>query len=424
MARNLWGRAALLVVSIGLLPCTSAAAAQGDDGAVVSAWNGILQSTLPPTAGLQTPRYYSMMHVAMFDAVNAIEQQYTPFRSKLRAPRGASTEAAAAQAAHDVLAALFPANVAIYDQTLAAQLTGIPPGTSILGRLVGKKVAAEILAWRFEDGWHLPPLTYELPPFPGQYQRTPPNFPAPGATQYPGVKPFALLTATQFLPSVPPTLNSAAYAEDYNEVKEIGKVDSATRLPEQTQLAQLFAGVITPTSLFALWSNVARDVSADQGLSLVDTARLFALMHVSINDGLQTSQTSKFIFGLWRPVTAIQRGGEDLNDATAPDAEWLPLLSTPPYPSYAGNMACVGASAATALALGLGTNDVSFNAVWRNTSGPDYVRPYTGFWEMAVDQANSRVYGGIHFRFDNEASQIVCPKVAQYAFSQYMKPRR
>src|SRR4029453_8014588 len=132
---------------------------------------------------------------------------------------------------------------------------------------------------------------------------------------------------------------------------------------------------------------------------------------------------------LWRPVTAIRRAAEDMNDATEPVDGWLPLITTPAYPSYGGNMACVGAGAATALALAFDTNDVPTTVVWKgnaNSTPPntDTVKEFAGFWQIAVDEADSRVFGGIHYRFDNDASQIVCPKVAHFAFDNYMQPKK
>ena len=410
-----------IAVSAALAALTlSPVQASAQDRAVVIEWNRILQATIPSTAGLQSPRYFSMLHVAMFDAINSIERGYTPYYVRVHASAGASADAAAAQAAHDVLTGLFPANVAIYDTALAARLGPIPPGLAAQGVVVGKSVATAILAWRQNDAWSAAPPAYVLPLLPGLWQPTPPANAAAGGTQFPKVTPFATHSATQFLHDLPPTLTSARFTTDFNEVKEIGSATSATRTAEQTLLARLFASVVTPTTLWQLWNNVAIDTADSRGLSLLDTARLFVLMNVSINDGLQTSQSGKFIYALWRPVTAIRRADEDLNPLTSPDTTWLPLLNTPNYPSYPGNMACVGASAATALALAFDTNDVPFTAVWRNTSGPDYVRDYAGFWQMAVDQANSRVYGGIHYRFDNEASQVQCPKIAKFVFENYM----
>ncbi len=422
--------AAAAVTAMTALPAV--AQAQSDDRppaifgdrAVVIEWNQLLQSTAPSTLGLQTPRYFAMLHVAMFDAVNSIELGYQPYRLQVYDSHGASGEAAAAQAAHDVLAALIPASAPTYDAALAARLATIPPGLAQNGVRIGAKVAAAILEWRRNDGWQVAPPAYVLPPFPGLWQPTPPANAAAAFTQFPNVTPFATLSSTQFLHDLPATLTSARYTIDFNEVKAIGAVGSVTRTDEQTLLARLFAGVVTPTSLFALWNNVARDAAESEGLGLLDTARTFALLNVSINDALQTSHGAKFIYTLWRPVTAIRRAAEDLNALTDADPTWLPLLSTPPYPSYPGNMACVGASAATALAYAYGNNDVPFTAVWRNTTGPNYTRDYTGFWQMAVDQANSRVYGGIHYRFENDASQITCPKVAGWVFANYMRPLR
>lgn len=407
----------------------------GDDADVVFEWNGILQASLAlpppagvPPAGLQGFRYYAMLHVAMFDAVNSIEERYRPYFVRVRSSHGASGEAAAAQAAHDVLAAVLPVNLGAYDAALAARLATIPPGRRSQGVNVGKKVAAKILAWRQNDGWSTPPPPYVLPPFPGLWQPTPPANLAATFTQLPGTLPFALLTNTQFLHAPPPTLTSARYAEDFNEVKRVGRntAGPADRTDDQTKQAQLWAGVISSTSLNAIWNNVARDTARSKGLDLVDTARVFALLDVSMNDSILTSHSSKFIYGLWRPVTAIRRAAEDMNDLTEADPTWSSLIATPPYPSYGGNMACVGAGAATALALAFGTDDVPLTVVWKGTvtpPNPDVTKEFPGFWALAVDEADSRVYGGIHYRFDNEASQIVCPKVSHFAFDNYMQPK-
>ncbi len=426
--------AIVLLLLAMVVPSAPVVEAHNDDADVVIEWNGILQSSLAlplptgtPGPGLQVFRYFAMLHVAMFDAANSIEERYQPYRVRVRASHGASAEAAAAQAGHDVLSFLMPWNVAIYDAALANQLATIAPGRRWQGVRVGKKVAEEIIALRQNDGWSVPPPPYVLPPFPGLWQPTPPGFAAAAFTQLPGTLPFALLTNTQFLPSNPPTLTSARYAQDFNDVKLVGKSNSMTRTADQTQQAQLWAGVISSTTLNALWNNVARDTVIARGLDLVDAARVFALLDVSMNDSILTSHSSKFVYGLWRPVTAIRRAAEDMNDQTEADETWSSLLTTPPYPSHSGNMACVGAGAATALALAFDTNDVPVTAVWKsnaNPPGPDVVKEFAGFWQLAVDEADSRVFGGIHFRFENDASQVACPKVARFAFENYMQPKK
>jgi hypothetical protein len=395
---------------------------------IVFEWNQILQDTLPTPHGLLTPRFFAMTHIAMFDSINAIERQFEPYRVRLM-HAGGSPEAAAAQAAHDVIAALNPSAKAIYDAALASQLGPNPSGYVRRGAAIGGHVAAEVLAWRLNDGWIVSPFPpYVEPLVPGRWQPTPPNNPSPAFTHLQGAKPLALLTSTQYLPPPPPVLTSEKYAADFNEVKLLGKSDSVARTAEQTAIARLWAGIAatgtgTATNYGGIWNSIVRDVARDRGLSLVETARLFALVNVSVHDGLQTAQASKFVFGMWRPVTAIRQADTDLNLATDPDPSWLPLLTTPPYPSYAGNMAMIGASAATALQLAFGTNDVPVTATWRQSGGlPDVSHQFPGFWEVAEDQADSRIYGGIHYRFDHVASQQAAKSIAGYVFANYMRP--
>lgn len=411
-----------------LLSCTplslEAGRATEDSREVVIQWNQVLQNTIPAALGPMQFRTYAILNVAMFDAANSIKGSYTPYHVGVRASSGASTTAAVAQAAHDVLVGLFPANQAVYDAALASSLAGVPSGRARQGVAVGRSVAARVLQWRANDGASAPATPYELPTIPGLWQPATAGVPA-GLTQLPGMTPFAIKSATHFLPPRFPELTSERYTIDFEEVKLVGSTTSAARTPEQTQLAELFAGVTTITGVPVAWNNIARDAAAHRGLSLVDTARIYALMTTSMMDGLLTSQTSKFVYGLWRPITAIRRADEDLNPATTADPSWTPLLGTPPYPSYAGNMACLGAGAARALALGVGTNDVPFTVLWRGSTGnPDVPKSYSGFWQFAEDEADSRIYGGIHYRFDNEVSQVACSEIAEYVHETKMRPLR
>ena len=389
---------------------------------MVIEWNQILEGVLP-AGGLTPPRHYAMVHIAMFDAINSITRTHRPYRTSVWAPWGASAEVAAAQAARDVIVAQFPTAQASADAALQARVASVGERQATSAIQVGKAVAAAILAWRQDDGWTVTPPAYVLPNFPGLYQPTPPGFVAAGFRQFEHTKPFALLTSTQYLPAAPPTVTSERYAADFEEVKSIGSATSSVRTAEQTQTAQLFASVTSRTVHWALWNHVARDTARSNAMSLIETARLYALLNVSIHDGLQSSHTGKFIYGMWRPVTAIRRADEDMNSLTIADPSWTPLLGTPTYPSHPGNQACVGASAARALALAHGTDDVAFTAVWQgNTGNPDVSRPYSRFSQLAEDQANSRIYGGIHFRFESIASQQACPKVAEYVNARFMRP--
>jgi hypothetical protein len=415
-------------ITVAALSCvagyTQAHGWGGGDREVVVEWNELLESVVP-AAGLAPPRHYAMLHIAMFDAINSIEREYRPYRLQVRASHSASAEIAAAQAARDVLTAQFPASQAKFDAALQARLASTSSGQARASVHVGKGVAAAILAWRQDDGWTVPPEPYVLPALPGMYQPTPPNFAPVAFRQMASTRPFALVTSTQYLPAPPPVLTSERYAQDFEEVKQIGSATSSTRTAEQTQLAQLFASVTTSTVHWPLWNHVARDTVRAQRLSLIETARVFALLNVSIHDGLQTSHTSKFIYGGWRPITAIHNADADLNPLTIADPSWKPLLTTPAYPAHAGNMACVSASAARVLSLVYGSDEMPFTVNWIGSAGnPDVSRKYSSFTQLAEDQANSRIYGGIHFRYESVVSQESCPKVAEYVFAKYMRPAR
>ncbi len=390
---------------------------------VIVEWNNLLETTVPNSAGVTLPRYYAMMHIAMFDAVNSRDSDYQPYRTKVPTWCDASMEAAAAQAAHDVLVALLPASKATYDAALEARLAPIQKGRAKLGTDLGKEVARQILQWRTNDGWETP-QSFNPPPLPGVWRPTPPNFPNAAFVQAGDAKPFGLPTPYYYLPRRAPELDSQEYADAVNDIKAIGGATSPVRTPEQTRLAHAWASVNYRQQWSAIWNNVTRDTARSQGLGLVETARLFALLNATIHDSLQTSQASKFVYQLWRPVTAIQKADEDMNDATVADPTWMPLLTTPPYPSYAGNMACIGAGAARSLALFFGTNDIPVTARWTGINGnSDVAMSYPGFWQLGEAQAVSREYGGIHYRFDTTASQEACPKVAAYIFSKYARPK-
>ena len=416
-----------------LAPAGRDLAAQGGGGspAVVYEWNKILQDTIPGGGGAGAPRFYALTHIAMFDAVNAIEREFEPYHVQLKNPVNGSARAAAAKAAHDVIVALNPAATAAYDALLTQQLGAEgAPGFEKHGVAIGAEVAAAVLAWRQNDGWIVSPFPpYSEPPLPGRWQPTAVNQTAT-FTHVQQAVPLAMVSSTQFLPVRPPTLTSAEYAAGFNEVKEIGKSDSLTRTPDQTIIARTWASIAaagapnTATHYSTIWQNIAKDISQQRGMSLVETARLFVLMNVSIHDALQTTLTSKFIYGLWRPFTAIRQADTDLNPNTAQDVSWSTLIPTPPYPSYAGNMATIGASAARVIALAIGTDDIQVSATWKQSGGaPDITRTWSKLSDIAQEMADSRIYGGIHYRFDNVAGQTAGKSVADYVFANFMTPQ-
>ena len=393
---------------------------------VILQWNRVLMETiLTPgqhPATIMPVRSYAIMHAAMFDAVNSIEGSHTPYLTDVPGSQNASVQAAAAQAARDVLVGLYPTRVAVFDAELAVSLQGIEEYRAQQGIRVGQIVADRILAVRATDGWNAPPPAFVLPATPGNWQPVPPANTAATFTHYPSVMPFAITSPGQFAPAPPPSLTSAQYAADLNEVKEIGAANSATRTADQTQVARLWANIGTPTNFLFVWNNVARTVSEARSLSTVERARLFALTNIALHDALQVTFASKFHYGLWRPLTAIRRADEDGNVSTAADPAWVSLVPSPPYPSYAGNMSAIGTSQSTILAQFFGRDDISFQHTWAGAGGAP--RSYAGFSVMADEQARARVYGGIHFTFDNVAGQSVGRNVANYIFANIMRPRQ
>ena len=414
-----------LVVFGGL---ASRANANESDGAVIVEWNQLFQRYVAGPPFLQA-RGYAMLQIAMADAVLAIKPRYTPFRVDTWSSHGASAEAAGAQAGHDVFFGLItaPAGLAAADALLASRLATIPARRQLHGIAVGHKVAEKILTWRQYDGYataNPQPSTILASTLPGIWRPT-----ATGSAQFSdigNVTPFGLPTPTYFLPTAFPQLDSPAYATAVNEVKDVGRATGANRTLEQTRFAQLFAGVGTfanATSPFRLWSNVARDLSQQKLMSLESTARLFALTMASVHDSLQSSHASKFTYRLWRPETAIANADVDNNSATVAEPGWAPLIPTPPYPAYASNMTCIGTGAARMLANVLGSDAQAFIATWYTAANAVvWAQPYTSLWKLGDDQANSRIWGGIHFRFDIDEAQASCTRVADYLYDNFMLP--
>jgi hypothetical protein len=421
----------IVLLALGAISAPAAATHSDRDRAVIIEWNQLLQQHIAGAPFVQV-RAYAMLHVAMADAVIAVEGRYEPFRTHVWAPFGASAEAAAAQAGHDVFMTLVttPAGQTAANTALENRLAQIHTGRRFLGVLVGKKVAADLLAWRQNDGY-----ATANPQPPALLPSTLPGIWRPTATgpavfsEIGHVEPFGLPNATYFLPAPFPQLESDAYAEDLNEVKDVGRlVGATTRTAEQTRFAQLFASVApfaNVTNPFRVWSNVAADLSQQKRMSLVDTARFYALTMTSIHDSLQTSQTSKFIYRLWRPETAIAHADIDNNDDTVAEPGWAPLIPTPAYPAFSSNMTCIGTGAARMMANVLGSDAQTFTVTWYSATNTVVATlPYTSLWKLGDDEANSRIWGGIHFRFDIDESQVSCTQVADYLYDNFMQPER
>ena len=297
-------------------------------------------------AGAPVPvqtRAMAMVHAAIFDAVNAIDEKYIAYAIVVRAVPGASAEAAAAAAAHGILDRMYPLQKPITDAALAKSLARIPDGQSKAeGLRLGQEVAAKIFDLRKDDGSGAQ-QTYVFGSGAGVYQATPPMNANPILPQWGHVKPFMLSSAKQFTFAGPAPPNSAAFAKDFNEIKRIGSKDSLERTTEQTAIAIHWTG-----SEVVPFNTVARVAAAAKGLGIVESARLFALLNMSMADALIGGFEAKYTFNYWRPVTAIRNAGLAGNAAISADASWEPLLVTPPHPEYPCAH-CLAAGAAVAV---------------------------------------------------------------------------
>jgi hypothetical protein len=256
---------------------------------------------------------------------------------------------------------------------------------------------------------------------PGQWQPTPPDFSPATTAHIPHITPFAVPNTSVFGPPPPPALTSQEYADNFNEVKALGSLTSTVRTPDQTQVAFLWR---LPLTNFQVWDRIAQDMATRQGTTLEQTARLFALLDITENDGLETSYTAKYQYALWRPITAIRDPRSDLiNPETQSDPTWTTLHpTTPAFPTYPSNAGAEGGTSATILAAFFGTDDIPFQVHWDAYGFLGVTRSYDGFWAAASEEGRSRVYGGIHFTFDVTAGQEIGRRVGDFIFDHFLLP--
>lgn len=392
---------------------------------VVSDWNviaiqAITDAGRPPGGSLFLD--IATVHLAVHDAVAAINGQFHPYYVTICGASG-SPAAAAAKAAYDVLVNRFPAQSAslttTYNNYLA--MNGLNPFDA--GVAVGQQAAAGIIALRASDGSFPspppPPFTGVPVPGPGQWRPTPPAF-APMATPWlANVRPFALTSPTQFRADPPPSLTGGLYTRDYNEVKDFGSLTNSKRTPEQTDLAYFWAG-----NYPAVWNETLRSISSAQGLNLSRSARLFALANMAMADAVITAWDTKFHYAFWRPITAIQNGNNDGNPKTAGDPAWQPLIVTPPYPDYTSGANNVTGAITRILRRFFSTNKMTFPVTTTVPQAVLQTRTYHRFTDAADDVVSARVYEGIHFAFADSEARRQGESVAKWVFKHFLRPVR
>jgi hypothetical protein len=387
-------------------------------------------------------RTMAMLHLAVHDALNAIDRRYEPYLYEGRAEPSAAPAAAIAAAARDVLVGVIPAwgkpeqrakAVAMVDSAYAAALAKVPDGLGKNGGIaVGQKAAAAMLAARKADGSSAPPQ-YTPGTAPGQWRPHPNPVPAnpPIADtafavgnwpallpQWGHVTPFMMATPSQFRLPGPPALRSAQYARDFEEVRKLGGRISAARTAEQSEIARYwYEG--SPQG----WSRIARVVAAQRGLNRWDNARLLALINAVIADGYIAGADTRYLHNFWRPVTAIRAADTDGNDATAADPTWETYLNTPPLPDYPSTHSVAGGAASAVLARFFDSDQIAFNMV----SGPPFAgitRSFGSFSQASQENAESRVLAGIHFRSACNDGIKLGDQIGRRAFAQYLQTYR
>ena len=385
-------------------------------------WNKALL-TIVRTAGAQPPtihstRNFAMLHVAMFDAVNDIAAGFSPYLARNSTePRSASPVAACDQAAHDVLLALYPDFQSMLDAQLQEDLGQIAEGPEkTSGIAVGAAVAAEVVAFRANDGSNITPPSFKAGSAPGNYQLTPPNFAPVDFRQWPGVALFALARADEFRPAPPPQLTSEEYVSVFNEVKSLGIAASTTRTADQTVIGKFWNGNIQD-----FWNEIAQTAVAARHLSLIQSARLFALLNISLADTTISFFEAKYTYNFWRPVTAIRLAGEDNDPRTLADPNWLPLSTkTAPDPSYPGAHSAISFAGAEVLRAYFGDR-FTFDVTSESLAG--VTRHFASFTAAAEEAGLSRIYAGQHFRTDHNAGKLLGQQVAESVIDTMLLPR-
>ena len=387
----------------------SAVAFRPGSGQLVVDWNreliAILGTPGAQPATVHPTRSFAILQAAEYDAVTSITRHDPSYLLSVPAPTDARPDAAADQAAHDVLAALYPSAKTGLDAMLSGELAVIPDGRGKLdGARVGAAVAGRLLLVRAGDGSAAVPPPFVAGTKPGDYRPTPPNFPAPVFTNWGSVTPFVLRSGGQFRPAPPPPVTSAAYAEALNEVKSLGQDVSTTRTADQTAAAKFWA----TAPIWNTWNQVAQNLAVTRRASLEQTATVFANLDLALADATIGLYDAKYHYLVWRPVTAIQLGDSIGNPGIVGNPNWTPLAVTAADPSYPGAHSTISQAAATVLTAFYGQHQhlaITLSGV---------TRTFGSFQAAANEAGLSRIFAGQHTRLDHQAGQLLGAQVAGF----------
>jgi hypothetical protein len=416
-----------LLIAQTLVALVSPAVARAD---AVTDWNLIASNAIVVTAGQPPPvsaLSFAMVQGAVYDAVNAIDRGHRPYLVQPNANPTDSKAAAATAAAYQVLIGLFPNQQPTLQPIYDAYIAGLPddpPGSRAAGITIGETTAAAMLAGRQGDGRFGPPPDL-YPPAPGVWRPTPPNFAHDPAPWVGNVLPFIVPSAEMLRTDGPNALTSPAYAEDFNEVKELGSLTSTTRTADETD-----AAIFWQDQAMALWNRIFRTLAASQNLDIVENARLFAMENLAAADAAIGCWNDKYYWQFWRPITAIREADTDGNPATVADPTWLPLfdpatpvchlpaLVTPPFPDHPSGHACATSAFVHTLQNFFRTDRIAFSA-FSNKSCT--TRSFDRFSDALKEVIDARVWAGIHFRTADVQGAVLGNKVAHYLERHYFQ---
>jgi hypothetical protein len=372
---------------------------------------GIVQTGMgpPPPNGFRT---MAILHLAMFDAVNSIEPRYKPYKVRLSATPDTSKEAAAAAAAGAVLIKLYPDAAADVRSTLTTYLATLPDGEAKSnGVNLGQEVAAKILEAREKDGSSAADA-YRPRTKPGIYIPTPITYAWALAT----MTPFALASPSQFRAKPPPSLKSAEWARDYNEIKSLGAKNSAKRTARQTEDARfwLIGGPLG-------YDQLPRQIAIAKKMDLLDSARFMALFSVATADALIAVLDAKYKYEFWRPITAIRNGDIDGNPGTERDAAWQPIDATPMHPEYPCAHCILSSSVAAVIEGLLGTDEIPEVSL-TSPFAPGVTHHFTNLRAFSDEIANARICAGFHYRFSTIAGREMGQKIGAYVVKSVVQP--
>jgi PAP2 superfamily protein len=386
----------------------------------VMEWNQIALAASVTAAQGAVPqtRTMAIVHVSVHDAVNAVTREYKTYLSAGRAHWNASPEAAAIAAAHSALVGLFPVQAPALNAARAASLAAWGLTEADPGIEVGECAAAAILGVRSTDGAAQAQFPYTAPGagLPGVWVAV-----GTAPVVLPGwgnVTPWVLRSGSQFRPDAPPSLQSRRYARDYNEVRELGSLNSLMRTSEQTEIGRFWTG--TPS---AIWNSVARQLIEARDLNLSETARVFALLYLAASDAGIACWDAKYTFNFWRPITAIQNGALDDNGHTIADPGWSPLFPTHQHPEYPSGHTTNSGAMATVLILLFG-DDPGVPIVATSPTNPGFERHWATLSEGIQEVIDARIYVGFHFRTSDEVGARVGRKVARFVMNHALRARK